>query len=1240
MSGSYSMKGTQPVGPGRKKGSLATNGSGPPPLSYPADPPDDENMNEIISENVELTVYLPNGTQNQMTIEPNIPMMDLLINLAQSSKLNPASHSLKVLTGDKWRQIDFKANKTIGVLAGDDGKVSVQVVKKQREDKVKQKVANQPFEMTYRFTVNLPGNQKEVIRISPKQSLGEVRSIICAKKNFDPTQYLFILPTDPSSSVDDSTSVGDLKSNEINFESVAVLRAAEARSMPDLAYAAAKSGSESKEPRPSDNAPFMPSAGEKKAKRGFFSMLSKKEKKFKLQTSSEIEDVRSRPKKAESFNVGQQQPRQRPHTMHADSGELDHFNLRNTTGDLHKYSDFRKSTGLLPVNENLALSAKSDSGLEAPSKKGGKKRAAPLPPHIAAKPRTVQVEINVQPQSNEPRIEDVSEVRLPLKKNHSRNSSDSSGYHELTVSGADSPDANKTDNLQTTLDTTSIDSAEHFNGDSGIRDMSPMRARNLGQIPGSRDSSAEPERPPVLNRKKKRAPLPPPGMTAVPEPAQPTTTQATTNIGERPPPCGATAMDEELSALQAMEEVTMKFNIDDSDEDEEHFDTDREPGLAMMETSSLHSEDGELDLNHRQRPPTFVAPPPPSEPPPEDSEPVNINMITHTVDIGVGDSTTSSAPSSSKSSPKSISSRRDSMSSNSSINTIEDLSQAFKLTIAMGEEALGIDTDDNVSEHGDNSVQDELNAAMPEFKAHISSLAAEGGEEGPTSQRSQTSSSDASSREREAANHDSLAIDRTNEGNRESAEITYEFTVDTVPADFQNGQKSDSSDEESFVTEEVIEYFPAQPDLDVGSPRKIPDLESPKEHAHSVSVHPHEVFGDIKLENGGEKVSETVDQPAEPEVHEKEEFVISLDELSNMDFSATDPNQSAKPKRESDVPKVNYRIEFRSSLDMDSYEALPAYAMQETIEPASVSVVNQEPVFYDDEEEEEYTKDISVKDKCSELSFTPNSEGEAEHLMEEKSISMIALPAERTPVKSPPQETTYSSSSQVGLSQGAGNPEPSPRSEEGDAGLQAQYSVMQDQMAQWQNQLLANQQLLANSASPELTTSGPADQSSLQFQQLQLQIQMQQQMLLQLQQSMASLALQNSLAAQQVHPQQAQIPNQALSTPPQSVGSASPQQTGFQTSTPLPEMPTMRVHSPRQETSPVLNAQPAAPPPPPAPAPITKIKPSKADAKYSKPKQKKFDRQLDPREQLMLDIRNFGKKGLIKVPVKATHWHK
>lgn len=208
----------------------------------------------------------------------------------------------------------------------------------------------------------------------------------------------------------------------------------------------------------------------------------------------------------------------RPKTMYADSGELDHFNLRATTGDLHKYSDHRRSldTSLQPVHESATHAVKADNG----PKKSGKKRAAPPPPQAkkGQKPQTVQVEINVQPKPQEKsRIEDVSEVRMPLKKVHSRNSSDSSGYHELTVSGAESPDANKTDNLQTTLDTTSIDSVEHFNGDSGIRDMSPVTRRSASRVQGagSRESSLDVNKPQAPGRKKKRAPLPPPGMSGI-----------------------------------------------------------------------------------------------------------------------------------------------------------------------------------------------------------------------------------------------------------------------------------------------------------------------------------------------------------------------------------------------------------------------------------------------------------------------------------------------------------------------------------------------------------------------------------------------------------------------------------------------------------------------------------------------------------------------------------------------------
>ena len=91
----------------------------------------------------------------------------------------------------------------------------------------------------------------------------------------------------------------------------------------------------------------------------------------------------------------------------------------------------------------------------------------------------------------------------------------------------------------------------------------------------------------------------------------------------------------------------MKFNIEDDDDD-----------MHMVENSSIHSEDIDLDMR-RQRPPcNFIAPPPPTEPPPDDSEPVDMSMVVSqvdTIDIGVGEGTTSPGPDSNKSSPRSSS---------------------------------------------------------------------------------------------------------------------------------------------------------------------------------------------------------------------------------------------------------------------------------------------------------------------------------------------------------------------------------------------------------------------------------------------------------------------------------------------------------------------------------------------------------------------------------------------------------
>lgn len=68
----------------------------------------------------------------------------------------------------------------------------------------------------------------------------------------------------------------------------------------------------------------------------------------------------------------------------------------------------------------------------------------------------------------------------------------------------------------------------------------------------------------------------------------------------------------------------MKFDIDESDDED----------MKMVENSSIHSEDLDVETSHRQRPATFIAPPPPTEPPPEDSEPVSLSILVNRVDIG------------------------------------------------------------------------------------------------------------------------------------------------------------------------------------------------------------------------------------------------------------------------------------------------------------------------------------------------------------------------------------------------------------------------------------------------------------------------------------------------------------------------------------------------------------------------------------------------------------------------------
>ena len=556
---------------------------------------------------------------------------------------------------------------------------------------------------------------------------------------------------------------------------------------------------------------------------------------------------------------------------------------------------------------------------------------------------------------------------------------------------------------------------------------------------------------------------------------------------------------------------------------------------------------------------------------------------------------------------------------------------------------------------------------MPEFKQKISSLALEVGTDDGTatgdSVRSDASEDQGASKEMEK--------------NRDSSEITYEFTVDSVPPDFESKEteeehKTDNKKEEEEEEEEIIEtveeitYYQRPVNIEVvetSSPRRIPDLDSPKEHK-TISLPSKEVLSEIPFDNSTPKesvqVTEEVTQQSQPsKTKEKEEFVISLDELSSIDFSASVPGEKKAQKRSQSFDegeKVGYRIEF---VKMESIETEDGVVV-----PDAVYIKSDDDEDNVDGSFEAQNESFEVKNKCSELSFSPNGEHEVEHVMEEKSISQIALRAERTPLKdsvsnitsdsgiSEAEPQTFASSTKIVLSgSNRSSREPSPRksskepsprksSREPSSGqtlssprlgenpdtqqnlLQAQYQQLQEQFTMWQTQLIQNQKLLASQGSDSdfSTNQMPKSdsQSNIQLQQLQLQMQMQQQMMLQLQQSMNALTLQQTLAAsqpgQQVLPAPPVVSTQAQITE----SAARPVESGRKKE----HREHKRAKSPEQ----VQAAPPIAPPPPEA------VKPKvKADAKYTKPKQKKYERQLDPREQLMLDIRNRGRVGLKKV---------
>uniref|UniRef100_A0A8C7MMV3 Cordon-bleu WH2 repeat protein n=1 Tax=Oncorhynchus kisutch TaxID=8019 RepID=A0A8C7MMV3_ONCKI len=136
---------------------------------------------------VDLHITLPQGYQTSSTVDGSKALMDLLVDLCSRYHLNPAYHTLELLSSEGL-SLAFKPNSLLGSL----DVVAISIREKVLQDKVVRKPPPKVPEKTVRLVVNYHRSQKAVVRVSPLVPLGSLVPAICEKCDFDPAHVLLL----------------------------------------------------------------------------------------------------------------------------------------------------------------------------------------------------------------------------------------------------------------------------------------------------------------------------------------------------------------------------------------------------------------------------------------------------------------------------------------------------------------------------------------------------------------------------------------------------------------------------------------------------------------------------------------------------------------------------------------------------------------------------------------------------------------------------------------------------------------------------------------------------------------------------------------------------------------------------------------------------------------------------------------------------------------------------------------
>ncbi|XP_033957949.1 protein cordon-bleu isoform X3 [Pseudochaenichthys georgianus] len=141
----------------------------------------------LLRPTVDLQLTLPQGHPTAVTEDGSKALMDLLVEQCSRHHLNPALHTLELLTPE-GHSLGFKPNALLGSL----NVACVLIKEKVWEEKVVRRPAPKVPEKTVRLMVNYHGSQKAVVRVNPLVPLQVLIPVICDKCDFEPAHVLLL----------------------------------------------------------------------------------------------------------------------------------------------------------------------------------------------------------------------------------------------------------------------------------------------------------------------------------------------------------------------------------------------------------------------------------------------------------------------------------------------------------------------------------------------------------------------------------------------------------------------------------------------------------------------------------------------------------------------------------------------------------------------------------------------------------------------------------------------------------------------------------------------------------------------------------------------------------------------------------------------------------------------------------------------------------------------------------------